>query len=146
MTSMPPLVPHHVDCHVGQKVRLRRLSLGKSQAEVATSLGVSFQQLQKYEKGQNRIGASRLFEIAQVLDTPVAWFFLELPGQEMEQVEHAKSEHVELSKDAANIFQLVSGIDDEELRHKLILFLKGVSDMQRANQRGTVKALAANNN
>jgi len=67
--------PHPVDAHVGKKLRMARLSLGKSQSELAKEAGVSFQQVQKYEKGTNRISASRLFEFSKLLGVDVAYFF-----------------------------------------------------------------------
>jgi transcriptional regulator with XRE-family HTH domain len=66
---------HPVDSYAGQRARLRRLALGLSQEAVAAHLGVAFQQLQKYEKGQNRISASRLQQLATALDVPVVYFF-----------------------------------------------------------------------
>ncbi|MGF1456387.1 MAG: helix-turn-helix domain-containing protein [Alphaproteobacteria bacterium] len=64
-----------VDAHVGNRVRIRRLSLGISQQDLARQLGLTFQQVQKYEKGANRIGASRLYELAALLNVPVDFFF-----------------------------------------------------------------------
>jgi transcriptional regulator with XRE-family HTH domain len=67
--------PHAVDTHVGARVRMRRKELGLSQEVLAESLGVTFQQVQKYERGSNRISASRLHQISRRLQVPVAWFF-----------------------------------------------------------------------
>lgn len=67
-----------VDTHVGGRVRLRRMLLGLSQEKLAEQLGLTFQQVQKYEKGINRIGASRLFELAHVLGVPVSFFYEDL--------------------------------------------------------------------
>ena len=67
-----------IDEHVGTRVRLRRMLLGMSQEKLGESLGLTFQQVQKYEKGVNRIGASRLFDLAQVLGVPVQFFYDEL--------------------------------------------------------------------
>ena len=67
--------PDPIDVHVGSRLRLRRMLLGVSQEALASRLGLTFQQIQKYEKGQNRIGASRLWRIAQALDAPIAYFF-----------------------------------------------------------------------
>jgi len=67
--------PHHVDQHVGALIRVRRRALGISQTELAVALGVTFQQVQKYERGANRVSASKLYEIAQKLDTPLTAFF-----------------------------------------------------------------------
>ena len=70
-----------IDVHVGKRVRERRVQLGMSQKSLAKSVGVSFQQIQKNERGTNRIGASRMFELSKVLDVPVSFFFDELPPQ-----------------------------------------------------------------
>jgi transcriptional regulator with XRE-family HTH domain len=67
--------PNPVDKHVGSRVRMRRVMLGMSQEKLGRALGITFQQVQKYEKGTNRIGASRLQHIARVLQVPVAFFF-----------------------------------------------------------------------
>ena len=67
--------PNPVDMHVGSRVRMRRMMLGISQEKLANALGLSFQQVQKYEKGANRIGASRLEHISRFLQVPVAFFF-----------------------------------------------------------------------
>ncbi len=71
---------HPIDIHVGQRVRLRRTLLGWSQEKLAQALGLTFQQVQKYERGANRIGASRLFDLSRVLDVPVSFFFDDMPG------------------------------------------------------------------
>src|SRR5690349_16747600 len=72
--------PNPVDKHVGSRVRMRRLMLGLSQGKLADGLGLTFQQVQKYEKGMNRIGASRLQHVASILQVPVAFFFEGLPA------------------------------------------------------------------
>lgn len=71
--------PNPVDTHVGSRVRLRRMLLGLSQEKLAERLGLTFQQVQKYEKGTNRIGASRLFDLAQVLGVSVQFFYDDAP-------------------------------------------------------------------
>lgn len=71
-----------VDVHVGGRVRLRRMLLGMSQEKLGEHLGLTFQQIQKYEKGINRIGASRLFDLSQVLGVPVQFFYEELAIRE----------------------------------------------------------------
>lgn len=77
-----PRKSNPVDVHVGGRVRLRRMLLGMSQEKLGESLGLTFQQVQKYEKGSNRIGASRLFELARILGVNVQYFFDELIGPE----------------------------------------------------------------
>ncbi len=71
--------PNPIDAHVGSRVRLRRMLLGMSQEKLGEHLGLTFQQVQKYEKGVNRIGASRLFDLAHVLGVPVQFFYDDVP-------------------------------------------------------------------
>lgn len=73
--------PNPVDVHVGSRVRLRRTLLGMSQEKLGEAIGLTFQQVQKYERGANRIGASRLFNLSQVLDVPVSFFFDDMPRE-----------------------------------------------------------------
>jgi transcriptional regulator with XRE-family HTH domain len=73
-------LPNPIDKHVGARVRMRRLMVGLSQGKLGEALDVTFQQVQKYEKGANRIGASRLQQLARVLDVPPAYFFEGAPG------------------------------------------------------------------
>lgn len=72
--------PNPIDVHVGSRVRLRRTMAKISQSELGDALGVTFQQVQKYEKGTNRIGASRMQKIAETLNVPVSFFFEDPPG------------------------------------------------------------------
>jgi transcriptional regulator with XRE-family HTH domain len=72
--------PNPIDVHVGKRLRLRRTLLGMSQERLGELLGLTFQQVQKYERGVNRIGSSRLFELGQILDVPVSFFFDDMPG------------------------------------------------------------------
>ena len=71
---------HNVDVHVGARMRQRRTLLGMSQTKLGDAVGLTFQQIQKYERGSNRIGSSRLYEFAKVLDVPVSYFFEEMPA------------------------------------------------------------------
>jgi transcriptional regulator with XRE-family HTH domain len=73
--------PSSIDAHVGSRVRLRRMLIGMSQEKLGELLGLTFQQVQKYEKGANRIGASRLFDISQILAVPVSYFFDDVPDE-----------------------------------------------------------------
>ncbi|MBL0406452.1 helix-turn-helix transcriptional regulator [Microvirga aerilata] len=72
--------PNQIDKHIGSRVRARRIMLGMSQEKLADAIGLTFQQIQKYEKGVNRIGASRLLHIAGILDVSIEFFFEGLPG------------------------------------------------------------------
>jgi transcriptional regulator with XRE-family HTH domain len=91
--------PHFVDIHVGQRMRLRRTMLGISQEKLGTALALTFQQVQKYERGANRISASRLHEISKLLKVPISFFFEDLntleyptlPAQSAAVLQEAKS-------------------------------------------------------
>lgn len=89
--------PHPVDIHVGNLLRLRRRSLSVTQQELAKALGITFQQVQKYEKGTNRVSASMLYNIAATLKVPIAYFF-----QNVE--ENSETEEVSGSEVAVNSF------------------------------------------
>ncbi len=71
-----------VDIHVGRRVRARRIPMGLNQTELGAALGLTFQQIQKYERGLNRISASKLQRLSAVLDVPVAWFFDGMKAEE----------------------------------------------------------------
>ncbi len=75
---MPSGKPNPVDVHVGGRVRLRRTLLGMSQEKLGEAIGLTFQQVQKYERGANRIGASRLWDLSRVLECPISFFFEEM--------------------------------------------------------------------
>jgi len=68
-----------IDAHVGARIRLRRTLMGMSQERLGEALGLTFQQVQKYERGVNRVGASRLFDLSRVLDVPISFFFDDMP-------------------------------------------------------------------
>ncbi len=72
--------PHPVDIHVGSRIKLRRMIMGLSQEALGKALGLTFQQIQKYEKGVNRIGASRVYEMSQLLEVPIQFFYDDLEG------------------------------------------------------------------
>lgn len=89
-------VPRPVDIHVGQRLRQRRTLLGLSQEKLGEAVSLTFQQIQKYERGANRIGASRLFQLAQVLDVSVGYFFEDMPGEVIKtRGEHAQGKPLE---------------------------------------------------
>ena len=82
---------HPVDVHVGKRVRHRRWLVGMTQQQLAEKVGIKFQQIQKYETGANRVSASRLWDISEVLDVPVSFFF---EGLDVEQAAVAKEERM----------------------------------------------------
>jgi transcriptional regulator with XRE-family HTH domain len=86
--------PHGVDVHVGARIRMRRKELGLSQDGLAEALGVTFQQVQKYERGSNRVSASRLYQVARRMKVPIAYFF---SGISQEVCEASDAEAIEQS-------------------------------------------------
>ncbi len=80
--SVAEFGPHPVDVHVGGRVRLRRTLLGMSQTDLGKALGLSYQQIQKNERGTNRIGSGRLYRLCHVLDVPIPYFFDDMPPLE----------------------------------------------------------------
>lgn len=72
--------PNLIDSYVGSRIRLCRISAGVSQEQLGRTLGITFQQIQKYENGTNRVGASRLFEISRILSVPITYFFDDMPN------------------------------------------------------------------
>jgi len=110
---------HPVDIHVGRKLKKLRVSRQLSQTDVARKLEVSFQQIQKYEKGLNRISASRLYEIAKVLEVTPACFFEGFHDEK--GVGTAEEPAVEL----ANV---LSSIEDDAAKKKILEFIESISD------------------
>ena len=94
-----PKSPHPIDVHVGERIRLRRKLLKMSQSDLAKRVGITFQQVQKYEKGLNRIGAGRLYDIAQILNVEVSFFYHEIPvfddDNAEKKLDHRMSSHPE---------------------------------------------------
>jgi len=108
-------MPHEVDIHVGRKLKLARTLRRYSQTDVARGLKLSFQQIQKYEIGSNRIAASRLYELSKILDVPTSYFF-----------EGLAEEAVNPADNAMDIVSAVASIKDEQLKSRIITFIQDV--------------------
>ncbi len=115
-----------VDAHVGKRVRERRTVLGFSQQQLGEALGISFQQIQKYERGTNRISASRLYRLTKVLDVPVSFFFDGMPeGASLDSSERSKaaaedSEHVlYIKRETLGLVRAYYKISDPEVRQQI---------------------------
>lgn len=104
-------MPHPVDIHVGKKVREARNLEGLSQEELGKKLGISFQQVQKYEKGSNRIGSSRLYEISRALETPIEYFF--------DGIEDDKPQGRPISRRALSIAKKLEEIPNTNLKKQI---------------------------
>lgn len=110
---------HHVDIAVGKRIRDRRRLLGFSQKKLADAAGIKFQQIQKYETGANRVSASRLWEIAKVLDTPIPYFFNDVGGG-------ANSDQNLITTEMARLFRMFNSLSVENKRN-VINLLRGMT-------------------
>lgn len=111
--------PNYVDVHVGSRIRMRRQLIGMSQEKLGELLGITFQQVQKYEKGANRISASRLYYTAKILGVPVQFFYDDLPGAENAGMGEPREEDTVLSS-LMNIegVTLAKAFRDADSNHK----------------------------
>lgn len=130
--------PNDVDAHVGQRLRVRRSLLGMSQEKLAESIGLTFQQIQKYERGTNRVSASRLYDISNVLDVPVSYFFeqLNLPpsaadpirGLSDNQQEAFESDDIMNRKETLDLVRIYYSVENQEARRDIMKFIKSMAD------------------
>lgn len=127
-----------VDRRLGQRLRARRLEIGLSQERLADLLGITFQQVQKYEKGVNRIAASRLFEIASALEVPVSFFFEGLSAEAASGVaeEGRDSELFEhlIRPDAVQLLALFSSIENPRLRRRIVDLVRILAEEDAADE------------
>jgi transcriptional regulator with XRE-family HTH domain len=120
-----------VDRRLGQRVRTRRLEIGMSQERLAELLGVTFQQVQKYEKGVNRIAASRLFDIAGALDLPVARFFEGLSSTRTSGVAEPQQGYIQdalATPEGAQLMSLFASVKSVKVRRRVIELVKAIVD------------------
>jgi transcriptional regulator with XRE-family HTH domain len=123
---MAKKAPNPIDKHVGSRVRMRRMMLGMSQEKLGDALGLTFQQVQKYEKGTNRIGASRLQQIAQILQVPVSFLFEGAPvapGGPGGFAEDSSPEYVQTTlstPDGLALVKAFSRIKNAKLRRRIV--------------------------
>ncbi|MCB1507449.1 MAG: helix-turn-helix transcriptional regulator [Hyphomicrobiaceae bacterium] len=126
--------PNPVDVHVGNRVRMRRMMLGLSQEKLGEALGVTFQQVQKYEKGLNRIGAGRLQTIAQVLQVPVSFFYEDAPGSDASAGSFAEGSSTSYVSDllttseGLELTRAFLKVEDTKLRRRIVDLVKAISE------------------
>lgn len=120
-----------IDSHVGSRVRMRRLMLDMSQEKLADALGLTFQQVQKYEKGTNRIGASRMQQISNILKVPVAFFFdgAPQPGKQLDQSRTAITRLLATPDGLALVTAFVK-IKNPKVRRSVVQLVEHVADDQ----------------
>jgi transcriptional regulator with XRE-family HTH domain len=121
-------IPNPIDVHVGKRVRLRRLLLGMNQATLAEALDLTFQQVQKYEHGTNRVSASRLSAMAEILGVPISYFFGELSATDAEVIaeDKARSEQFE-RPETIDLVRFYYAIPDPTVRRQFLEMLKTVA-------------------
>ena len=125
--------PDPVDRHVGARIRMRRLMLKFSQGQLADALGLSFQQVQKYEKGANRVGASRLQHIATILQVPVSFFFEEAPLNRSEPAQSSDTPSPELvtafvsTTDGLKLIRAFTSIKNTTLRRCIVQLVEHIA-------------------
>jgi len=131
--------PHPIDRHVGSRVRLRRTVIGMSQEQLGHKLGVTFQQVQKYEKGSNRVSASRLWQIARTLGVPVSFFFeqvaLAAQGEGFADAEQSQIQDMTQSTESLALLRHFTQIAEPGLR-------RAVVDLARSLASATTSAAA----
>lgn len=136
--------PTDVDKHVGKRLKIRRNLMGMSQDDLAREIGVTFQQIQKYEHGTNRISAGKLFEFAEVMNVMVDFFFEGLPGYDagmagavsdnaQTQFDGSTDKNTNLNqafdnKETMDLVRAYYAIEDEKVRHRLLQFIKSVAE------------------
>jgi transcriptional regulator with XRE-family HTH domain len=139
--------PSCIDAHVGSRVRLRRMLIGMSQEKLGELLGLTFQQVQKYEKGANRIGASRLYDISNILGVPVSYFFDDISAENRASRVNGNGQSHGASTDvdagpymmefvsSAEGFQLVRAftkITDPRVRKRMLELVKSLTGEEEA--------------
>ena len=125
--------PNPIDKHVGSRVRMRRKMLAMSQEKLGAALGLTFQQVQKYEKGTNRIGASRLQQISHILQVPVTFFFEGAPtastphGCRRSALSMAQIDDFVSNSDGLRLIGAFMRIDNAALRRRIVMLVQEIA-------------------
>lgn len=121
-------IPDPVDVHVGSRIRMRRLLLGMNQETLADALGLTFQQVQKYEGGANRVSASRLSAMAEILGVPISYFFGDLQTTDTAVDPADKERRERLQRpETIELIRLYYAIPDQQIRHQFLDMVKAVA-------------------
>jgi transcriptional regulator with XRE-family HTH domain len=124
-------MPHSVDIYVGQRLRLRRSMLGMSQEQLGNSTGITFQQVQKYERGINRMGASRLYDFSKILSTPISYFFEGFTDTNKSSVAESASPAYEVEamtgKDTMALVRAFSEIKSPKVRRQVLQLARSLA-------------------
>ena len=128
--------PNPIDIHVGNRIRMRRMLINMSQEKLGDSLGLTFQQVQKYEKGSNRVSASRLYQMAQILGVTVQFFYDDLPASSAQPGNPGMSEagapsfvmDFLSSSDGLQLNRAFSEISDRNVKRRVIELVKALAE------------------
>jgi transcriptional regulator with XRE-family HTH domain len=134
-----------VDMHVGQRLRVRRSLLGLSQEKLAEYIGVTFQQIRKYERGMNRISAGRLFQLSKILEVPVAYFFENAGNAADAQPSRGfsdnsqeafgnRNEDLMMNKETLELIRVYYAIESSERRKNILKFIKSMAPNPKEEQ------------
>lgn len=135
-------VPNPIDKHVGSRVRMRRMLAGVSQEKLGEALGLTFQQVQKYENGTNRIDAARLAALSQALNVPPQWFFHDLgdaagPGGAAPVVLDVLADGDDLARrETLTLIRAFNRIKDQEKRNRLVELVQAVGEAEGEEEAG----------
>ncbi len=128
-------MPHPADVHVGKRLRLRRTILGLSQEAIGNAIGVTFQQVQKYERGVNRMGSSRLYDFSKILSVPVSYFFEEMEKSTAQPANAGVSEdapafeHEKMSsRETLEMMRAYYRITDAHVRKRVFELIKSLAE------------------
>ena len=133
-------VPHPVDSHVGSRLRLRRTLLGMSQEKLGQALGLTFQQVQKYERGANRISASKLHDVSKILDVQISFFFDSMvgPAKPVSGLSEAAPEPFEADqlqrRETIDLVRAYYRIANPQVRRRILDLIKAVSTSDTASR------------
>ena len=134
-----PGAAHPVDRHVGLRIRMRRKELGVSQEKLAEALGLTFQQVQKYERAANRVSASKLYEIARALDTSVSYFYEglgALPDFDLPTTPSLEAHAFLLTPEGAELAMLFPRVTRSRVRRKVVELVRAIAGPERDGEMG----------
>jgi transcriptional regulator with XRE-family HTH domain len=120
-------VLRETDVYIGRRLRQARLACGLSQDALGKMLGVTYQQVQKYETGANRIGGSRLWDLCRVLDVPVGFFFEGLPSSEGAACDHGEDQAATFSRRCLALARDIDLIRDETLKRQIACLVRAIA-------------------
>lgn len=136
--------PDSIDVHVGKRLRVRRSLLGLSQEKLAEAIGLTFQQVQKYERGVNRISAGRLYQFARILDVPITYFYEQVKGISQGAAAMGMADNVQEAfgggddamqdKETLKLIKAYYEIDNPDLRQDVLKFIKSVGARTKSDE------------